>query len=84
MQNRNYVTCHCCGKKAEYTECSDMSAPPDDARCKVLDGWLTVSYWTGLRSINHYDFCSFNCLQKWLESQVPRVPDTFLEAFGEE
>jgi hypothetical protein len=32
-------------------------------------------------SVDHYDFCSFTCLQKWVEAQVPKVPKTFLEAF---
>ena len=35
----------------------------------------------GMESVEHYDFCTFTCLQKWVETRVPRIPDTFLEAF---
>ena len=52
--------------------------------CNVLAGWLTVSQWKGMGAVDHYDFCSFTCLQKWVEGQVPRVPKTFLEAFQDE
>ena len=81
MQKKGYAICQCCGKRAEYAECSERGAPPENARCKVLHGWLTVSHWKGIGSVDHYDFCSFSCLQKWVEAHVPRVPKTFLEAF---
>jgi hypothetical protein len=66
-----------------YAECSDGGIPPEDARCKVLGGWLTVSHWKGIELVDHYDFCSFICLQRWLDTQVPQIPKTFLEAFEE-
>ena len=81
MQKKRYAMCQGCGKKAEYAECSERCAPPEDARCVVLSGWLSVSHWKGMESVDHYDFCSFGCLQKWAEAQVPTVPKTFLEAF---
>ena len=81
MRRRNYIICQGCGKEAAYTECSERSAPPDDARCIVLIGWLSVSHWKGMGTVNDYDFCSFSCLKRWVEAQVPRVPKTFLEAF---
>ena len=84
MAKRRLVICYSCGKEIEYTDCSSGGAPPDDARCKVLSGWLTVSQWKGMGAVEHYDFCSFSCLQRWVEAQVPRIPDTFLEAFREE
>ena len=81
MKKKSYAVCHGCGKKAEYTECSVKWAPPEDARCDTLKGWLSVYHWKGLGAVDHYDFCSFTCLQKWAEVQVPKVPKTFLEAF---
>ena len=84
MGKRNYtICCQCCGKKAEYTHCSSMGTPPDNALCKVLSGWLTVSQWKGMGAVERYDFCSFGCLQRWVNAQVPRVPETFLKAFEE-
>jgi len=84
MRKRNYAICQSCGKKAEYTDCSERCAPPEDARCKALSGWLSVSQWKGMGAVDHYDFCSFTCLQKWVEGKVPTVPKTFLEAFQDE
>jgi len=84
VPKRKCSVCYSCGKKMEYTECSYRGAPPEDARCKVLSGWLTVSLWKGIESVDYYDFCSFTCLQRWVAAQVPRIPDTFLEAFREE
>lgn len=81
MRKRETAICHSCGKKAEYTPCGQRRALPEDARCKVLHGWLIVSRWKGVRAIEEYDFCSLTCLQKWVEAQVPKVPKTFLEAF---
>jgi len=84
MRKRNYAICHSCGKKMEYADCSDRRAPPENARCEVLKSWLTVSHWKGMYSVDHYDFCSFSCLQRWVESQIPKVPEVFLKAFEEE
>ena len=84
MQKRNYAICQSCGKKAGYTECSERGSPPEDARCEVLHGWLTVSHWKGKGAVEHYDFCSFTCLQKWVEGQVPKIPKTFFRAFQQE
>ena len=81
MRKRDYAICQSCGKKVGYTDCSARCAPPEDARCKVLSSWLSVSHWKGKGAVDHYDFCSVTCLQKWVEAQVPRVPNTFLEAF---
>lgn len=68
--------CQSCGKKVEFAS----EEPP----CKALSGWLTVSQWKGLESVDHYIFCSFSCLQRWVDSQVPRIPKVFLKALGEE
>lgn len=81
MRKRNYAICQSCGKKVEYAVCSARCAPPEDARCNVLNGWLTVSQWKGMGAVDRYDFCSLGCLQNWVDAQVPQVPETFLEAF---
>jgi len=78
------ATCYTCGKKVEFTPCSKRGDPPEDVPCRVLSGWLSVHHWTGVRSIDQYDFCSFTCLQRWVEAQVPKIPSTFLKAFPEE
>lgn len=78
------TTCYTCGKKVEFASCSSREAPPEDAPCRVLSGWLTVHHWKGVRSIDQYDFCSFTCLQRWVEAQAPKIPGTFLKAFPEE
>ncbi len=84
MKKKSYAVCQFCGTKVEYTECSERCAPPEDARCAVLSGWLSVSHLKGMGLVDHYDFCSFTCLQKWVDTQVPKVPKTFLDAFKDE
>jgi len=83
MKRKSYAICQCCGKKVEYVECSERGAPPDDARCIVLRDWLSVSHWKGMGAVDYYDFCSVTCLQRWVDSNLPEVPETFREAFGE-
>jgi len=84
MQKKSYAICQGCGKRAEYSDCTERPTPPQDARCKVLQGWLSVSQWKGIGLVDHYDFCSLTCLQKWVEAQVPKIPKTFLKAFQDE
>ena len=84
MGRTDYAICQSCGKKVEYTGCSERLTPPEDAPCKVLTGWLTVSQWKGIGVVEHHDFCSLACLQRWVDSKVPKVPETFLKAFGQE
>ena len=55
-----------------------------DLPCEVLSGWLTVCQWEGLGAVKHYNLCSFTCLKRWVETQVPRIPKVFLEAIGDE
>ena len=69
------VICHSCGKKKELV----AGTPP----CKMLSGWLTISWWKGLESVDRYNFCSFVCLQRWVDSQVPKIPEVFLKSFEE-
>jgi hypothetical protein len=71
-----HFACHSCGGGVE---CSPKEPP-----CKVLSGWLTVSHWKGLGSVEHYNFCSFTCLKRWADAQVPKIPTAFLESFREE
>ncbi len=84
MEKMGYAVCQSCGKKVRYSECSGRSATPEDARCKILSGWLSVSHWKGIGTVERYDFCSFTCLQRWVEGKVPRVPEAFLKAFRQE
>lgn len=70
------VICSGCGQKVELAE----KEPP----CKALDGWITLSHWKGLGSVEHYNFCSLTCLKNWAESQAPAIPKVFLESFSEE
>ncbi len=70
-----HVICYCCDRKVEHHD----SEPP----CEVLRGWLTVSYWKGRESVDHYSFCSLSCLQEWVDSHVPKIPEIFLRSFGE-
>jgi hypothetical protein len=69
-------SCHSCGKIAE--------CPPGQTPCEALQGWLTVSSWEGAGVVEHYNFCSFSCLEAWVGAQVPRVPEVFLDSFGED
>jgi len=73
---RRYSTCFSCGIKVE----SSSEDPP----CEILSGWLTVSHWRGLEAVEHYNFCSFTCLKKWVEVQTPEIPNVFLQSFDEE
>ena len=75
MLKGNFI-CSSCGRKVE----SSSEEPP----CSVLSGWLTVSHWKRLGSVEHYNFCSFTCLKMWAEAQTPEIPKVFLESFGEE
>lgn len=81
---KKYSVCETCGKKVAYTECSEAEALPKDPKCTALQGWLTISQWQGFEAIERYDFCSFTCLHKWVEKQVPQIPRAFLEAFESE
>ncbi len=83
MEKKKYAVCQSCGKRVLYNECSEKCAPPEDARCKVLTGWLSVSCWKGMGAVDYYDFCSVTCLQRWVDSNLPKVPETFRQAFGE-
>jgi len=73
---RTRFSCQSCGKEVE---CS-----PGEIPCEALEGWLTVSYWEGPGAVSHYNFCSLSCLKSWVEAQLPRIPDVFLESFGED
>ena len=84
MRERAYAVCECCGRKVEYTQCSERGAPPEDARCRVLSGWLSVSCWKGTEAVDYYDFCSLVCLQRWVNTQILRIPQIFLKAFEDD
>ena len=84
MPKKTNATCLTCGKTAEFEACTQKCAQPEDARCIVLEGWLSVAYWRGRMEAERYDFCSFTCLQKWVDGKVPRVPESFFKAFNED
>ena len=71
-----YCICHSCGRKVEFSG--------EELPCDVLQGWLVVSCLQGLESVDRYNFCSFSCLQKWVSSQLPQVPEVFLKSLDEE
>jgi hypothetical protein len=84
MRKKNQAICYFCTKKVEYSDCAHSEPPPEDARCTRLVGWLTLSHWEGTHDVTHLDFCSLSCLQKWVNMQIPTVPDVFLKALGED
>lgn len=70
------VICHSCGKELEHK----IGRMP----CEELTGWITISIWKGKESVDHFNFCSIECLQMWVVYQSPQIPDVFLRAFDEE
>ena len=77
MKNqRMRLSCHSCGK--------GVGCASEEPPCEVLKGWLTVSCWKGLGSVEHYNFCSLSCLKSWADAQVSKVPEVFLESFKED
>ncbi len=74
MQKPTFI-CHSCGKRLKYAT--------GERPCEMLSGWLTVSQWKGLGTVEHYSFCSFTCLKGWADAQVPKIPEPFLKAFEE-
>ncbi|MBM3132438.1 MAG: hypothetical protein FJZ95_05330 [Chloroflexi bacterium] len=75
MQGR-VITCYTCGKELEH----HTGLPP----CEELAGWITVSFWKGKESVDHYSFCSAPCLQEWAEEQSTRIPEVFLKSFDDQ
>jgi len=67
--------CHSCGREVE--------CPPGKPPCEGFKGWLTVACWKGAKAVEHYNFCSFGCLKSWVDTQVPKVPEVFLQSFKE-
>jgi len=74
MQKRCLI-CSSCGKRMEFS--------PQERLCEVFRGWLTVAQWKGLGAVEHYNFCSFTCLKRWVDRQVPQIPEVFLRTFEE-
>ncbi len=82
--SKNRASCYFCGKSIKYTDCSDEVTFPVNARCEMLKGWLLVRQWKGIGSIEDYDFCSLDCLQKWVVSKLPAIPEEYLKSFDED
>ena len=74
MPDKHFI-CSSCGRRVE----SSSKEPP----CKVLSGWLTLAHWKGPGSVERYNFCSFTCLKRWVETQAPEIPKVFLDSFEE-
>ena len=70
------VNCSGCGEKVALSS--------EDPPCRVLDGWLMLSQWKGIGSVEQYHFCSLTCLEQWVKAQAPEVPRIFLESFPDE
>ncbi len=70
---KGHFVCHSCGKGVEYSS--------EERPCEVLSGWFAVAQWKGLGAVDQYIFCSFTCLKKWADAQVPKIPEAFLKAF---
>ena len=77
MKNQEIrFTCSSCGKEAGCF----LGVLP----CEVLKDWLTVSCWKGLGSVEHYYFCSFSCLKSWVDTQIPKIPQVFIDSFNDD
>ncbi len=81
--SKSSASCYLCGKSVEYTDCFDKETLPVNARCEMLKGWLLVRQWKGMGLIDDYDFCSLDCLQKWVVSMLPKIPEEYLRSFEE-
>lgn len=77
MENQQIsFTCCSCGKK--------VVGSSEEAPCELLEGWMTMSHWKGVGTVEHLSFCSSLCLRSWVESHVPTIPKVFLESFRED
>ena len=74
IEKRDFV-CHFCEKKIE---CSAEKPP-----CEALKGWSTISSWNGAGAVSHHSFCSLDCLKSWVDAQITKIPQVFMEAFDE-
>ena len=68
--------CQSCGKEVELNR--------GELPCDVLYGWFMLSRLNGPESTDRYSFCSFGCLQQWLNKQLPAVPEVFIKSLAEE
>ena len=76
MVQEKTITCSSCGKELEHT----AGRMP----CEELSGWFMLSHLKGKESVDHYSFCSADCLYEWSADQIIPVPDVFLKSFGED
>ena len=68
--------CHSCGE--------EVALRRGELPCDVLRGWFMLSHLKEPEVVDRYSFCSFGCLQKWLNKQLPAVPDVFIQSLTEE
>jgi len=76
MVQEKTIICYSCGKELERIE--------GRMPCEDLSGWFMVSYLKGKESVDHYSFCSADCLYEWSRGQITSVPDVFLKSFEED
>jgi hypothetical protein len=46
---------------------------------EAMCGWLVLSYLKEEDNFDRFSFCSMECLQRWTQSQMPAVPEIFLQ-----
>ena len=69
-------SCDSCGEEVELKR--------GELPCDVLHGWFLLSHLKEPEIAERYSFCSLGCLHKWLDKQLPAVPDVFIQSLAEE
>jgi hypothetical protein len=52
--------------------------------CEVLRGWFIISHLKGVESVEQKNYCSLDCLKRWLDSEFPDVPEVFLKSMEDQ
>jgi hypothetical protein len=73
MAAQRGFSCDFCGKVIEFS--------PAGHSPSSLEKWFTLTYWEGIGAVNHYSFCSLDCLRAWLDKHHTQVPDVYLKSF---
>ncbi len=71
METGRVFSCDSCNKTIELFP-AELTAPEE---------WFTLTYWKGIGATNHYNFCSLDCLTKWLDKRHLPIPDVYLKSF---
>lgn len=70
------VICQYCDRKVTMA----IQRPP----CEELRGWFFAAHFRDNGSVDNHEFCSLDCLHKWTERRMVRVPEVFLKSFDHE